>query len=97
VWWLAEGRRIFANTIKYVLMGTSSNFGNMFSTAGASAVLTFLPMLLRLKRGQARRSVQPTPTPKPALNQGLWTMLPVANGTRGRIVPDNVVAPARIG
>ncbi|WP_426303283.1 magnesium-translocating P-type ATPase [Arthrobacter sp. R-11] len=40
-----EGRRIFANTIKYVLMGTSSNFGNMFSAAVASAVLDFLPML----------------------------------------------------
>jgi len=42
---VAEGRRIFANTIKYVLMGTSSNFGNMFSAAAASALLTFLPML----------------------------------------------------
>jgi Mg2+-importing ATPase len=42
---VAEGRRIFANTIKYVLMGTSSNFGNMFSAAAASAILTFLPML----------------------------------------------------
>ncbi len=42
---VAEGRRIFANTIKYVLMGTSSNFGNVFSAAAASAVLTFLPML----------------------------------------------------
>ena len=39
------GRQIFANTIKYVLMGTSSNFGNMFSAAGASIFLTFLPML----------------------------------------------------
>jgi Mg2+-importing ATPase len=39
------GRRIFANTIKYVLMGTSSNFGNMVSAAGASAFLSFLPML----------------------------------------------------
>ena len=38
---VAEGRRIFANTIKYVLMGTSSNFGNMFSAAGASLFLTF--------------------------------------------------------
>ena len=36
---VAEGRRIFANTIKYVLMGTSSNFGNMFSAAGASLFL----------------------------------------------------------
>jgi P-type Mg2+ transporter len=42
---IREGRRIFANTIKYVLMGTSSNFGNMFSAAAASAVLKFLPML----------------------------------------------------
>jgi P-type Mg2+ transporter len=42
---VAEGRRIFANTIKYVLMGTSSNFGNMFSAAGASVFLGFLPML----------------------------------------------------
>ncbi len=42
---VVEGRRIFANTIKYVLMGTSSNFGNMFSAAGASLFLTFLPML----------------------------------------------------
>ncbi|MGZ4655224.1 magnesium-translocating P-type ATPase, partial [Oryzihumus sp.] len=42
---VAEGRRIFANTIKYVLMGTSSNFGNMFSAAGASLFLSFLPML----------------------------------------------------
>lgn len=42
---VVEGRRIFANTIKYVLMGTSSNFGNMFSAAGASAFLRFLPML----------------------------------------------------
>jgi len=42
---VAEGRRIFANTMKYVLMGTSSNFGNMFSAAVASVVLSFLPML----------------------------------------------------
>jgi Mg2+-importing ATPase len=42
---IVEGRRIFANTIKYVLMGTSSNFGNMFSAAGASLFLSFLPML----------------------------------------------------
>ena len=40
-----EGRRIFANTMKYVLMATSSNFGNMFSAAGASVFLAFLPML----------------------------------------------------
>ena len=42
---VSTGRRIFANTIKYVLMGTSSNFGNMFSAAAASSFLKFLPML----------------------------------------------------
>ena len=42
---VVEGRRIFANTMKYVFMGTSSNFGNMFSAAGASLFLSFLPML----------------------------------------------------
>ncbi|WP_433663208.1 magnesium-translocating P-type ATPase [Nocardia sp. CA-128927] len=42
---VVAGRRIFANTMKYVLMGTSSNFGNMFSAAGASVFLPFLPML----------------------------------------------------
>ncbi len=42
---VAEGRRIFANTIKYVLMGTSSNFGNMFSVTAAAAFLPFLPLL----------------------------------------------------
>jgi Mg2+-importing ATPase len=42
---LIEGRKVFANTMKYVLMGTSSNFGNMFSAAAASVFLPFLPML----------------------------------------------------
>ena len=42
---VTEGRRIFADTMKYVLMATSSNFGNMFSAAGASLFLSFLPML----------------------------------------------------
>nr|WP_294863579.1 magnesium-translocating P-type ATPase [uncultured Pseudogulbenkiania sp.] len=40
-----EGRRTFANVMKYIMMGTSSNFGNMFSMAGASLALPFLPML----------------------------------------------------
>ena len=38
-----EGRRIFGNTMKYVLMATSSNFGNIFSAAVASLFLAFLP------------------------------------------------------
>jgi Mg2+-importing ATPase len=40
-----EGRRTFANILKYVRMGTSSNFGNMLSVAAASLVLPFLPLL----------------------------------------------------
>lgn len=42
---ILEGRRAFGNVLKYLLMGTSSNFGNMFSMAGASLFLPFLPML----------------------------------------------------
>ena len=40
-----EGRKTFANTLKYVFMATSANFGNMFSMAGASLFLPFLPLL----------------------------------------------------
>ena len=38
-----EGRTTFANTLKYVFMATSANFGNMFSMAGVSLFLPFLP------------------------------------------------------
>ncbi len=40
-----EGRTTFANTLKYVFMATSANFGNMFSMAGASLFLPYLPLL----------------------------------------------------
>ena len=40
-----EGRRTYGNIMKYIMMGTSSNFGNMFSMAGAALFLPFLPML----------------------------------------------------
>jgi Mg2+-importing ATPase len=40
-----EGRATFANTLKYVFMATSANFGNMFSMAGVSLILPFLPLL----------------------------------------------------
>jgi Mg2+-importing ATPase len=39
-----EGRKTYANTLKYLMMGLSSNFGNMFSMAGGSLFLPFLPM-----------------------------------------------------
>jgi Mg2+-importing ATPase len=42
---IIQGRKTFANTLKYVFMATSANFGNMFSMAGASLFLPFLPML----------------------------------------------------
>ena len=42
---VVEGRRTFGNVMKYILMATSSNFGNMFSMAGAVLFLPFLPML----------------------------------------------------
>jgi Mg2+-importing ATPase len=40
-----EGRKVFSNIVKYVRMGASSNFGNMFSVLGASIFVPFLPML----------------------------------------------------
>jgi Mg2+-importing ATPase len=40
-----EGRKVFANILKYIRMGASSNFGNMFSVLGASALFPFVPML----------------------------------------------------
>ncbi|MCR4433168.1 MAG: magnesium-translocating P-type ATPase [Caldiserica bacterium] len=42
---IIQGRRTFANTLKYIFMATSANFGNMFSMAGASLFLPFLPLL----------------------------------------------------
>lgn len=42
---IVQGRKTFANTMKYVFMATSANFGNMFSVAGASLFLAYLPML----------------------------------------------------
>ncbi len=42
---VSEGRKTFANTMKYIFMATSANFGNMFSMAGASLILPFLPLL----------------------------------------------------
>jgi P-type Mg2+ transporter len=40
-----QGRTTFANTLKYIFMATSANFGNMFSMAGASLFLSYLPLL----------------------------------------------------
>jgi Mg2+-importing ATPase len=42
---VVEGRKTFTNTMKYIFMATSANFGNMFSMAGASLLMPFLPLL----------------------------------------------------
>lgn len=42
---IKEGRKVFANTMKYIFVAISANFGNMFSMAGASVFLKFLPLL----------------------------------------------------
>src|SRR5579871_5102301 len=41
---VTEGRKVFVNILKYIRMGASSNFGNMFSVLGASIFLPFVPM-----------------------------------------------------
>ena len=51
-----EGRKVFANILKYIRMGASSNFGNMFSVLGASVFLPFVPM-----------AADPDPDEQPAL------------------------------
>jgi Mg2+-importing ATPase len=68
-----EGRRTFANILKYVRMGTSSNFGNMLSMALASLVLPFLPLLpLQTSRRSASRSIPWMRRKPPARISGTW-------------------------
>jgi Mg2+-importing ATPase len=67
-----EGRRTFANTLKYIRMGTSSNFGNMLSMTGAALLLPFLPMtpgqiLLNNLIYDASQVAIPTDTVDPAV------------------------------
>jgi Mg2+-importing ATPase len=67
-----EGRRTFANTLKYIRMGTSSNFGNMLSMTGAALLLPFLPMtpgqiLLNNLIYDASQTAIPTDTVDPSV------------------------------
>jgi Mg2+-importing ATPase len=69
---VVEGRRTFANTLKYIRMGTSSNFGNMLSMTGAALVLPFLPMtpgqiLLNNLLYDASQTALPTDNVDPAV------------------------------
>jgi hypothetical protein len=59
---VAEGRRIFGNTMKYVLMGTSSNVGNMASAAGASLFL-LLPSQILLNNPRTTKASPPVARP----------------------------------
>ena len=82
---MLEGRRTFGNMIKYMLMGTSSNFGNMFSMAGASLFLPFLPMLpdadpaeqlpLRPLRGRRSRPTRRRRATCAARSAGTWRFI----------------------
>ncbi len=59
-----EGRKVFANILKYIRMGASSNFGNMFSVLGASIFVPYLPMLpLQILTNNLLYDVSQTPIP----------------------------------
>ncbi len=67
---VVEGRKTFGNTMKYIQMATSSNFGNMFSAAGASLFLPFLPMLpVQLLLNNLLYSVAQLPLPLDDVDQ----------------------------
>lgn len=61
---VVEGRKVFANILKYVRMGASSNFGNMFSVLGASAFVPFLPMApIQILANNLLYDISQTPIP----------------------------------
>ncbi|MFZ5594177.1 MAG: magnesium-translocating P-type ATPase [Pseudomonadota bacterium] len=65
-----EGRRTFGNIMKYIMMGTSSNFGNMFSMAGASLFLPFLPMLpVQILLNNLLYDISEVPIPKDEVDE----------------------------
>ena len=67
-----EGRKVFANIIKYIRMGASSNFGNMFSVLGASAFLPFLPMApIQVLTNNLLYDFSQVPIPTDAVNEEL--------------------------
>jgi Mg2+-importing ATPase len=81
-----EGRRTFANIMKYVKMGTSSNFGNMFSMAGATLILPFLPMLpVQILVNNFLYDVSETPIPLDSVDREYlerprhWNMASIRN------------------
>ncbi len=66
-----EGRRTFGNVLKYIMMGTSSNFGNMFSMAAATLFLPFLPMLpTQILLNNLLYDISEIPIPMDAVDEG---------------------------
>jgi len=67
-----EGRKVFANILKYIRMGASSNFGNMFSVLGASAFLPFIPMApIQILTNNMLYDVSQIPIPTDAVDEDL--------------------------
>jgi hypothetical protein len=68
-----EGRKVFANIIKYIRMGASSNFGNMFSVLGASAFLPYIPMApIQVLTNNLRYDFSQVPIPTDAWTKSKW-------------------------
>jgi P-type Mg2+ transporter len=66
-----EGRKVFANIIKYIRMGASSNFGNMFSVLGASAFLPYIPMApIQVLTNNLLYDFSQVPIPTDAVDEG---------------------------
>ena len=83
---MIEGRKIFANIVKYIKMGASSNFGNMFSVLGASILLPFLPMLpLQMLTNNLLYDVSQVPIPTDEVDPEFSR--PAAGLEHGRIDP----------
>ena len=90
-----EGRRTFANTLKYIRMGTSSNFGNMLSMAGAALLLPFLPMtpgqiLLNNLIYDASQTAIPTDNVDPEVGRAGALGRPGDRALHARVRPDLV-------
>jgi Mg2+-importing ATPase len=73
---VVEGRKVFANIIKYVRMGASSNFGNMFSVLGASVFVPYLPMLpIQILTNNLLYDIGQTAVPTDAVDPE-WVQMP---------------------
>ena len=82
---VTEGRKVFANILKYIRMGASSNFGNMFSVLGASAFLPFLPMApIQVLTNNLLYDFSQVPIPTDAVDENRWSGRDPGTSTRSR-------------